>query len=465
MPLLEARWPAPVLALCNALITKGFTAYVVGGAVRDAAMGRTPKDYDIATSATPEEVTAYFDQVIPTGLKFGTVTVISDGLEMEVTTYRADGRYEDGRRPTEVHYADSIEEDLSRRDFTVNAMAVNPLTDRLIDPYDGMGDIKAKLIRAVGDAVKRFTEDGLRPLRACRFVSTLGFDLNAMTLASVESCLPTFRNVAAERKWQELRKLLTGEAAWRAVYCLDETGLLNEMLPELTACKGIEQNRYHTRDVYEHSLGALRQLCEPTDPILALAALVHDIGKPDSQTPHPDRPGEYQFLGHEFLSAQMCENIALRFSMSMVERERLVTLVGNHMLLMHEPETDAGCRRLLRKLEPAMLNAHCELRWADVRSDPGVAADQGKCLQANRFITRLQRIASEVPPLTVKALAVSGRDVMDIFGCKPGPAVGQTLNTLLDLVLEDPSRNTHEQLIAELMKMTYVRAEDATAQV
>jgi putative nucleotidyltransferase with HDIG domain len=455
---IQADWPAAVVRVCAKLKLNGHAAWVVGGAVRDKIMHREPKDYDIATSCVPEGVMAYFDKVVPTGLKFGTVTVHDEGLEMEVTTFRADGRYIDGRRPAEVQYAQTIEEDLARRDFTINAMACDPVTGLLIDPYGGVGDILDKQIKAVGCAEDRFREDGLRPLRACRFVSQLDFNLQATTGRAIEMALPTFYNVSPERKWQELQKLLVGPAVNRGLYYLEITGLMQSMLPELVCCKGVAQNRHHTCDVYDHSLSAVRALAEYDpdhgDPILALATLVHDIGKPDTRREHPDHPGEYQFIGHEKLGGEMCEQVADRLRLSNEEKERLIALVGQHMMLMNEPDKDSGCRRLLRKLDPDLLEDHLRLRHADLHADPpeGEETNQ-RFVQARAFAQRLRRLRDEKPPMTAKDLAVSGKDVMDILGCKPGPVVGQALKQLLDLVLEDPGLNTKEALTAHLRMM------------
>lgn len=465
MASLKATWPAEVMKVCTVLQQAGHQAYVVGGAVRDKIMDRTPKDYDIATSAKPEVVTPKFDTVVPTGLKFGTVTVVENDMEMEVTTYRADGRYVDGRRPAEVHYAETIEEDLARRDFTVNAMAVDPITDQLIDLYGGAKDILAKRIKAVGNARERFSEDGLRPLRACRFVSTLDFQLHTGTARAIKDCLATFFNVSPERKWQELQKLLVGKAVNHGLYCLDITGLLRGLLPELLCCKGVRQNRHHMLDVYDHSLAAIRELMQTyaagtgPDPILALAVLLHDIGKPDTRREHPEYPGEYQFIGHEKLGGEMCEQVAHRLRLSTEERDRLIALVGRHMLLMNEPDKDSGCRRLLRKLGLEMLEDHLRLRHADLHADPPEDEESSQRFKSARaFANRLRKLAAEKPPMTPKDLAISGKDVMDILGCKPGPAVGSTLRVLLELVLEDPSLNNKEDLTAQLQTLAQEQA-------
>ncbi|HVV52416.1 MAG TPA: HDIG domain-containing protein, partial [Polyangia bacterium] len=309
---LRAQVPADVLAVCRRLREAGHQAHLVGGGVRDMIAGRPPADFDLATDARPDAVVALFRTfAIPTGLKHGTVTVLTETRRpVEVTTFRGEGEYLDGRRPTSVTYVDSLAEDLGRRDFTMNAIAFDPLDGRLTDPYDGQGDLGRRLIRAVGDPLVRFREDGLRPLRAVRQAAQLEFEVDPPTLAAIPRTLDVFRKVSAERVRDELTKLLLAPRPVTGIRMLVDTGIAERVLPEVPALRlEIDEHARH-KDVYEHSLTALEQAIEleesrghEPDLVLRLAVLLHDIGKPATRVIEPG--GAVSFHHHDALGARM----------------------------------------------------------------------------------------------------------------------------------------------------------------
>src|SRR5450631_14458 len=295
--------PADVVRVCQRLRAQGHAAFVVGGSVRDIIIGRPPGDFDVATSAHPEETLRLFGNryAIPTGMQHGTITVLAGESpaqrHVEVTTFRGEGVYLDGRRPSTVTFSATLEEDLARRDFTMNAIAYDPEAGDLHDPFAGQGDIARALVRAVGDPILRFTEDGLRPMRAVRQATQLGFSLDSCTQAAIPKTLDSFRKVSAERIRDELGKLLLSPMPSTGIELMRVTGLLAEVLPELLPMVDCVQNHFHKHDVYRHTLATLD--ATPPDFILRLAALLHDVGKPKTQAPREDAPGEYSFFRHE----------------------------------------------------------------------------------------------------------------------------------------------------------------------
>jgi tRNA nucleotidyltransferase (CCA-adding enzyme) len=281
--------PDDVLSVCRRLRQAGFEAYLVGGCVRDLLVGRSVGDFDVATSARPEEILRVFGArfSVPTGLQHGTVTVLAGepARQVEVTTFRGEGAYLDGRHPSVVTFAATLAEDLLRRDFTMNAIAYEPEAGAIIDLHQGQQDIARRLVRTVGDPIQRFSEDGLRPMRAVRQATQLGFEVDASALAAIPATLDAFRKVSAERVRDELLKLLLAPCPSRGIELMRQTVLLAEVLPELLATLGCRQNRFHKHDVYQHSLATLDAV--PAEPILRLAALLHDVGKPRTQTAQP----------------------------------------------------------------------------------------------------------------------------------------------------------------------------------
>ena len=436
---------APLLRLQAALGPDAELA-VVGGAVRDELLGRPHADWDLATNLLPqvvmERARAAGLKVIPTGLQHGTVTVLLEGRPVEVTTFRSDGAYLDGRRPASVRLGVPLVEDLSRRDFTINAMALPVGGGDLVDPFGGQADLAARTIRAVGDPLLRFAEDGLRPLRACRFAAQLGFQVEAATLAAIPLRLEVARQVSVERVFAELDKLLLGAEPDRGLSLLVESGLLGLWLPELLPMLGCGQNRHHRHDVWHHTLEVIR--CTPAESALRWTALLHDAGKPGSRTLGPE--GEAHFYGHEARSLELASTILERLKASGALREAVAALIRHHGTHPTAIWTDAACRRFLRKLADDALDLD---RWGTFR----LADLRGKGLEAEAHETehatlmaRLGALAASAPPLSVRALALDGAALMRLAGWPGGPWLGELQRQLLEAVLEDPAANTPEQL-------------------
>jgi tRNA nucleotidyltransferase (CCA-adding enzyme) len=417
----------------------GYAAYPVGGGVRDSLLGRKCSDWDVATSAHPEQVMALFEKTVPTGIKHGTVTVILGERKVEVTTFRAESAYSDGRHPDRVQFLDSLEEDLKRRDFCINAMAYDLKHNRIIDPFGGMEDLRRGIIRAVGDPLERFMEDGLRPLRAIRFAAQLDFTVEERTFAAIGQARENFRRVAPERVREEILKLLSVSNAWQGVELLRLSGLMEDIFPELLAGVGFLQNLFHRYDVYQHTIQCLRKA--RGDGVLKLAVLLHDLGKP-ATAEGPE--GQRTFYGHEKKSAQLARQIMQRLRFSGEEIERVVTLVENHMFHYEPGWTDGAVRRLIRRVGQSRLEDLFELRRADCWGR-GYLVKKG-LMNLLELRLRVARVLAEQAALKVTDLAVGGHDVMRILGCPPGPQVGHVLENLLELVTDNPSLNTKEKL-------------------
>ncbi len=350
---MRAQIPPDVLAVCRRLRDAGHEAHLVGGGVRDMLLGRQPADFDVATDAVPEAVLDLFGKgfAVPTGLKHGTVTVLTDTApprHVEVTTFRGEGEYLDGRRPSSVTYVKSLREDLARRDFTMNAIAFDPLADAVTDPFEGRADLSRGVIRAVGDPMARFREDGLRPMRAVRQAAQLAFDIDPPTQAAIRPTLDVFRKVSAERIRDELLKLLGAPQPSRGLLLMRDTGLLGDVIPELLESVGCTQNRFHKHDVFDHTLHVVDET--RGDPILRLGALLHDVGKPRARQPREGAPGEYSFFQHEYVGATMADEICRRLKLANAERERVVGVVKNHMFFYQPDWTDGTVRRFVRRV-------------------------------------------------------------------------------------------------------------------
>jgi tRNA nucleotidyltransferase (CCA-adding enzyme) len=447
--------PEPVLALCRELARAGHQAFLVGGAIRDLLLGREVHDFDIATSAHPDEVTRVFGRrrTIPTGAAHGTVSVLIDkataeqaGLDhpaIEVTTFRGEGAYADGRRPDRVEFLDDIVEDLRRRDFTVNAIAVDPATGALCDPFDGRVDLAAQRLRAVGDPAARFAEDGLRVMRGVRLCAQLGFALDPATEAAIPGALDVFRRVSAERVRDELLKLLAAPVPSVGLRLMQKTGMLAVVLPELIEGAGHPQNRFHAYDVLEHTLRTVDET--RGDAITRLGALLHDVAKPRTAAPKEGAPGEFTFFRHEHVGAGVTDAIARRLRLSNKERERVVALVENHMFWYTPEWSDGAVRRFIGRVGVEGLDDLFALREGDVRArghgeDPAVEVADLR-----------RRIADELASqraFKLTDLAVGGADVMQVLGRPPGPIVGAVLRRLLERVLDEPELNDRERLLA-----------------
>jgi tRNA nucleotidyltransferase (CCA-adding enzyme) len=450
----HSQIPDDVLGVCRGLAHAGYQAYLVGGSVRDLIIGRRVGDFDVATSARPEEILRVFGSrfSVPTGLAHGTITVLTGqpARHVEVTTFRGEGEYLDGRHPSVVTFGATLEEDLARRDFTMNAIAYDPQSRRLIDLHQGQEDIARRVVRTVGDPVQRFSEDGLRPMRAVRQATQLGFSVDPPTLAAISATLHVFRKVSAERVRDELLKMLVAPQPSRGVELMRQTDLLAEVLPELMPAIGCQQNRFHTHDVYQHCLATLDAV--PAEPILRLAALLHDMGKPAAKVPREDAPDEFGFYKHEYVGADMALPLAARLRLSRAETDLLVGLVGQHMFYYTPEWTDGSIRRFVKRVGAERLPMLFALREADIISRGRDEDPQGETRELRE---RIARVAAEDAALHVRDLAVDGKDVMRILAIPPSAKVGQVLERLLERVLDDPSLNqkqTLERLIPEVAK-------------
>ena len=420
----------------------GKECYMVGGAVRDLAMGNSAVDYDFATNARPDELMRLFRNAVPTGIKHGTVSVLSGECSFEVTTYRNDGKYEDGRHPSEVNFSDSLEEDISRRDFTINGLAYDYKTHEIIDFCGGLGDIKRQIIRTIGNPDDRFSEDGLRPFRACRFASKLNFEIEDNTFAAISSHLATSARVSAERIRDEFIKTILTERPSVGLEYMRKSGLMEIFLPELLSCYGVDQNKYHAFDVYYHCLyscdAAVNDKLE-----VKLAALLHDVAKPAVRRKGSD--GENTFYNHEVVGARTVKSLMKRLKFSNSEIECVSNLVINHMFHYTDEWNDGAVRRFMRKVGVENLGDLARVRLAD---RAGNGSRSGMPAPINELFRRIEKIIEEENAISVKDLKINGNDIMNMFGIKPGPVIGKILNELLETVLDDPSANTEENLSA-----------------
>ena len=445
--------PDDVVALCRKLREAGFEAWLVGGAVRDLLRGKAAKDFDVATSAQPADVTRVFGRkrTIPTGEKHGTVTVLTerDGgkCQIEVTTYRGEGAYSDGRRPDEVVFVRTLDEDLKRRDFTMNAIAYDPLADTLSDPYGGRRDLEARVIRAVGDARERFSEDGLRAMRAVRFAAQLEFAIDPATERAIPETIDVFKKVSAERVRDELVKILAARVPSVGLELMRTTGLLAAVMPELLEGVGMHQNRHHAHDVWHHTLAAVDATALFGEPpwLVRFAALLHDVAKPRTAAPKEDSPAENTFYRHEHVGAAMADEIGRRLKLANAERETIVNLVGNHMFWYTPEWSDGTVRRFISRVGVEHLDGLFALRAGDLRAR-GQGEEPGK--EIDELKARVAAEIAKASALKITDLAVGGGDVMEVLGCRPGPIIGEVLRALLERVLDDDTLNTREQLRA-----------------
>jgi poly(A) polymerase/tRNA nucleotidyltransferase (CCA-adding enzyme) len=423
----------------------GHEAWVVGGSVRDILIGRPAYDHDIATDATPQEVMKLFRRTIPTGVKHGTVTVLSKGEAIEVTTFRSDGKYSDARHPDSVTYAKTILEDLSRRDFTINGIAYNPINDTLVDPYGGIQDIQKRVIRTIGDPVERFNEDGLRPYRACRFAAQLGFSIENNTSIAIGASLKRAGEVSVERIRDEFIKIIQSDKPSTGIELLRTSGLLELFLPEILTGFGINQNVYHRFDIYYHNLYTC-DAADSGDYRIRLAALFHDIGKyyAKREIEGKHKGKKSVFYNHEIIGAGITKRIMRRLRFSNNDIKVVNHLIRNHMFHYTYLWTDGAVRRFIRKVGLDNLDSLFELRRAD-RIGNGLKRGESKAVE--NLKVRIDKLIEQENAITVKDLALNGHDVMGEFNLGPGPIIGKILNHLLEEILDDPSKNTRETLI------------------
>ncbi len=466
------KLPSYVEKVARMLVKEGYDVYLVGGAIRDIIMGKEPNDYDLATNALPDEMLNIFPKSISTGAKFGTVLALvpdenGENKEVEVTTFRSESTYIDGRWPSEVKFVDDLDKDLGRRDFTINAMALDlspvgteePNMEReweIHDPFGGMTDINLRLIRAVGTPIERFKEDGLRAFKACRLASQLEFEIEEDTLESIKQALPVAKQISMERIRDEFMKLLLkSPKPSKGIELMRETGLLNIFLPELLEGYGVEQKLYHANDVYWHSL----KTCDYAEDSVKLAALLHDIAKPRTDM------GNGHFYGHDVVGAQMVEDIMKRLKFSKSDIERVKILVRNHMFyyphstedmdreeldrLMLSQWSDAAVRRFIKRVGEENIEDLFKLRIADASSNPKTAFKPEEITELQKHISAVRQ---QDMALKVTDLDITGDDLKHL-GVEPGKKMGEILNALLEQVIEDPLLNSKEKLLEEARKM------------
>ena len=434
---MKIRLPATVKGIIDALEARGFEAYAVGGCVRDSILGRTPDDWDITTSARPEQVKEIFHRTVDTGIVHGTVTVLLGSGAHEVTTYRIDGEYEDARHPRGVTFTASLEEDLKRRDFTINAMAYNE-KQGLVDLYGGMEDLQRKVIRCVGNPEERFGEDALRILRAVRFSAQLNFQIEEATRKAIVRLTAALEKISAERICAELLKLLLSphpdylRRAW-------ETGITGIVLPEFDALMETPQNNpHHCCNVGEHTLKSLCQV--PADRILRLTMLLHDMGKPSCRT--TDEKGTDHFKGHGEVGARMAGQILRRLKMDNDTIRKVKLLVKFHDWRVEPAER--AVRRAVNRVSPELFPALLQIQTADTLAQSENWRRQ-KLERIEKVSGLYKKIMEEHQCVGLKDLALSGRDLIEL-GMEPGPRLGELLNAALEHVLDVPEDNTKESL-------------------
>lgn len=427
-----------VQAVMQALETVGVEAYAVGGAVRDLLLGKEPFDWDVTTSALPEQVMALFgDNAIPTGLKHGTVTVRQDGERIEVTTYRKDGDYVDHRHPVAVEFTSSLQEDLQRRDFTVNAIALT-WDGNVIDPFGGQADLAAGMLRAVGDAERRFEEDALRILRGLRFASVLDFTIEPQTAAAMREKKELLKTIAAERVLEELTKLLCGRAVRRVL--MDFSDILGVVIPEILPSVGFDhQNPHHCYDVWEHTACAVENT--PSEPILRWVMLLHDLGKP-SVCVYDHVAGKARYGGHQAASVELAKEILPRLRFDNESTRRILLLVEHHDRLF-DP-TEKSIRRMLRLFGEEDLRALIHIRRADnLAQHPDFQGRQAELAACDEV---LEKVLTEQQCFSLAQLAVNGRDMMAL-GLN-GKEIGTMLDDLLTAVVEEQLPNEKDVLLS-----------------
>lgn len=417
---------------------EGFSAYAVGGAVRDALLGKIPYDFDITTDATPTEVKALFEKTIDTGIAHGTVTVMIDGEPLEVTTFRSDGEYIDNRKPETVTLVKDVRDDLARRDFTINALCYND-EDGILDMFSGIDDLNNKIIRAIGNPEERFTEDALRILRAVRFSVQLGFEIEKNTLDAIKICAPLVKNLSVERITAELDKILLSPAPDRALSLMYDTGVLEFIMPEMAECYRCEQNiKWHIYDVGNHTAQVVKNC--PEIIYLRYSALMHDWGKPYTRGKNDD--GEDTFRNHAKVSEELADNFTKNYKFSNERRDKILRLVKYHDIEIL-PEKKY-VKRAINKVGDDIFADLIALKRADCLS-------QNLELTASRlpYIDTLEKLYAEIKEnkeaFSLKNLAVNGNDLMEL-GIK-GKRIGEVLAVLLEKVMDDPAQNEKEILI------------------
>lgn len=443
-----------VLWTVEKLKEDNYEAYLVGGCVRDMIIGKNPNDWDIATNASPEQIIEVFektDRKIVYENNFGTVAIVNKELDLddssyaiEITPYRTESGYSDNRRPDEVQFAKTIQEDLSRRDFTINAMAYDPINDFLIDDYGGREMINAKVISTVGNPIERFQEDALRIMRAIRFSAQLGFSIDPDTLSALKQLAPRLQNISQERIRDELLKIFDSSHAMEAFIVMHKVGILEYVIPELLETVGCDQGGAHKYDVWTHLLKSLEHATAKNYPLhIKIAALFHDIGKPRSRRKAEGRGSkEWTFYGHEVIGAKMSRDIMKRLKFPKSLRIPVETLVRYHMFFS-DPDaiTLSAVRRMVRNVGKELIWDLMDLRTCD---RIGTGRPKEKPYRLRKYHAMLEEVLRD--PVTVSMLKINGDIMINEMGMTPGPHMGWILHALLEEVLDDPQKNTREYL-------------------
>ena len=452
--------PDKVKLIIKKLTDEGFEAYAVGGCVRDSLLGKIPNDWDITTSASPLQVKSLFRRTIDTGIRHGTVTIMLGKEGYEVTTYRIDGVYEDGRHPKQVTFTKSLEEDLKRRDFTINAMAYNDEAG-IVDMFGGLDDLEAGVIKAVGDPVDRFKEDALRILRAVRFAAQLDYVIDDKTLNAVKELAPTLNKISAERIRTELQKLLVSKHPEK-ILTLYETGVSKVILPEFDVCMETEQNNphhmysvgIHTVEALKNSVGYDKELSTDDIKLLRLTMLFHDFGKPAARI--TDDSGKDHFHGHADISERIAVNILnrLKYDNDTINKVRKLVKYHDHRKRLTEPRVRRTVVMISRELMPLWFTVRrCDICAQSFMDREAKLKDVADCESI------YNRIMARGDCLSIKELAVTGNDLIKA-GVKPGPELGDILDMLFEEVLNEPEHNTPEYLLGRLGTITDINKEE-----
>ena len=446
--------PAKISKFASVFTENGFRLYIVGGAVRDWLLGTPNSDYDFCTDALPEQVMKIFRKVIPTGIKHGTVTVLFMGESYEVTTFRTEGAYSDRRHPDSVEFVTSLEEDLSRRDFTVNAFAADCTDGKIIDLFDGMADLKNKVIRAIGNPVERFSEDALRMMRLARFCSKLCFTPDPETEKAAAALCSDISSVSMERICDELTKMLmTGDPVY-GLKLLERTGILSIILPEVAACRQTVQTKVGSDNVLDHIYSAVAASASlGYNLTVGLACLLHDIAKPMCMS--VNQYGILRFYGHDIKSAEMAREVLRRLKCSNRQIDDVCIIIANHMTKYSDSWTDGAVKRLIRRVGRENLSNLFDLQMCDRIASDGKASPEDNDALKNRIMEL------ENQPISIKELDITGDDLAKA-GIPRSKMMGEILEQLLEMVIDYPTLNTRETLLGQAKRLYSIRLENQT---
>ena len=452
--------PSEILALHKILHDAGFQAYLVGGCIRDLVLEREPKDWDITTNATPEQIQALFSETFYEN-DYGTVGVVTTSEDprlkvVEVTPYRIEGKYSNARHPDEIRFGKDLHEDLERRDFTINAVAYDPLTEELVDEHGGLQDLERKLIVTVGNPEERFAEDALRMLRAIRLSAELDFALDGGVATAIATQAAQLEKISKERIRDELTRILMSPRPMQALYVAQKLGILKYIIPELEEGIGCQQNQAHSFDVFEHLLRALQHAADKEWPLeVRIAALLHDIGKPATRL-WSDEKNDWTFHGHDVVSAKMAKRILadLRFPKETIDV--VSKLVRNHMFFS-DPDivTLSAVRRVIVRVGQEHINELLNLRVSD---RIGTGRPKEHPFRLRKYISMVDEALRD--PVSVSMLKIDGAKIMEISQEKPSPRIGWVLHALLEEVLDEPAKNTSEYLESRTKELLQVPEAD-----